>query len=60
MIVSANEEVFASVHVSVETKGNVLAAIRFLHGVAANELEISELDFQDPDYKLLMMIRAVR
>jgi hypothetical protein len=54
------EEVFAPANVSVAACGNVLAAVAFLHGLAADELEPEELLYQDSDYELLITIRAVR
>jgi len=38
--------------------GNVLAATAFLHGLAAEELTREELDHRDPDYELLIGVRA--
>ncbi len=40
--------------VRVESFGNVLASVAFLHGLAAHELRQEELDYQDPDYQLLI------
>jgi SAM-dependent methyltransferase len=58
------EELFKSVfpadHIQVEAHGNVLAAISFLHGLASQELNSKELSFTDPDYQLLITIRAER
>ena len=53
-------EVFTQENVAVETYGNVLAAVAFLHGVAAQELQQAELDYCDPDYQLLLVVRAVK
>ena len=44
--------------VSVEAHGNVLVAVAFLHGLAASELRPEELDPHDPDYPLLITVRA--
>jgi hypothetical protein len=44
--------------VEVETRGNVLAAIAFLHGVAAEELSAAELEYRDPEYEVLLLARA--
>jgi hypothetical protein len=44
--------------VTVLTYGNVLTAISFLHGLAAEELKKCELDFRDSDYQLLIGVRA--
>ena len=54
------EEVFPSDHVTVEAYGNVLAAVSFLHGLAAEELTKEELDHIDPDYEVLITVRAVK
>jgi SAM-dependent methyltransferase len=44
--------------VEVTVFGNVLAAIAFLHGVAAEELTPQELELVDPDYQLLLAVKA--
>lgn len=54
------EEVFPTSNIEVEAHGNVLAAIAFLHGLAAEELEPRELDYHDPDYEMLITLRAVK
>jgi SAM-dependent methyltransferase len=54
------EEVFPTANVRVEAHGNVLAAIGFLHGLAAEELRQKELDYQDPDYEVVITLRAVK
>jgi SAM-dependent methyltransferase len=46
--------------VTVKAYGNVLAAVAFLHGLAAEELREDELNWPDPDYELLIAIRAVK
>ena len=38
----------------------VLAAAAFLFGLAVEELRPEELDYQDPDYELLIAVRAVK
>lgn len=53
-------DLFGSENVAVETYGNVLAACAFLHGLAAHELKREELDYHDPDYQVLITVRAVR
>jgi SAM-dependent methyltransferase len=53
-------EFFPEKSVKVESHGNVLAAIAFLHGLASRELRQRELDFQDPDFQVLITIRAVK
>jgi glycosyltransferase involved in cell wall biosynthesis len=52
--------VFGPENISVAGHGNVLAAVAFLEGLAAGELEASELDNVDPDYPVIVSIRAVR
>ncbi len=44
----------------VQTHGNVLAAIAFLHGLAADDLRRKKLDHCDPDYQVLLTVRAVK
>jgi hypothetical protein len=52
--------VFPPELVSVAPYGNVLSAIAFLHGLAAEELRPEELDHHDPDYQVLIAVRAVK
>jgi len=54
------EEVFLPADVTVRSYGNVLAANAFLHGLATEELRQEELDYDDPDYELLITVRAVK
>jgi SAM-dependent methyltransferase len=54
------EEIFPPDYVTVEAYGNVLAAIAYLHGLAAEELRQDELDHRDPDYQVLITVRAVK
>jgi SAM-dependent methyltransferase len=44
--------------VEVESHGNVLAATAFLHGLASCELRPRELEHRDPEYQLLITVRA--
>lgn len=53
-------DAFGPDRVTVSAHGNVLAAVSFLHGLASHELEPEELDFHDPDYQLLITLRAVK
>jgi SAM-dependent methyltransferase len=53
-------EFFNEENVAVNSYGNVLATIAFLHGLAAEELKQSELDYQDPDYEMLITVRALK
>ena len=52
------EEAFPPGDVQVETYGNVLAAVAFLHGLAAHELKREELDLHDPNFEVLIGVRA--
>jgi hypothetical protein len=54
------EEVFLPANVSVESYGNVLAANAFMHGLVTEDLRVEELDYRDPDYELLITVRAVK
>jgi SAM-dependent methyltransferase len=44
--------------VTVETHGNVLAAASFLYGLGRDDLTRRELEHHDPDYELLITVRA--
>ncbi|HZA97267.1 MAG TPA: methyltransferase domain-containing protein [Gemmatimonadales bacterium] len=52
------EELFPAEQVTVTGYGNVLAAVSFLHGLAAGELTSEELDQADRAYELLVGVRA--
>ena len=54
------EETFPGTDVEIEAHGNVLAAVAFLEGLAVRELREEELDHHDPDYELLITLRAVK
>jgi len=51
---------FPSDHVSVESAGNVLAAITFLHGLTLEEIDRTALDIRDPTYPIVVSVRAVK
>ena len=53
-------EVFPQDQVVVETRGNVLSSIAFLHGLLASELSRTELDHNDPDYQMCVFVRATK
>ena len=53
-------ESFGRDNVNVTVYGNVLAAIAFLHGLATEELTTEELDSLDPDYEVLLALRAIK
>jgi len=52
--------VFPEANVQVEAYGNVLTSIAFLHGLAVEELKPHELEAKDPDFEMLITIRAVK
>lgn len=54
------EEIFPVADIRVSSYGNVLTAIAFLQGLAAKELRKKELDYHDPDYEILIAVRAVK
>lgn len=54
------EECFQPAQIEIETFGNVLTAISFLHGLAAAELQPEELDYRDPNYEVTIAVRAVK
>ena len=54
------EEVFGAGNVTVRSYGNVLAAISFLEGLAAEDLKKKELDAADRRYEVLIAVRAVK
>jgi ubiquinone/menaquinone biosynthesis C-methylase UbiE len=51
-------EVFSPEGVEVESHGNVLTAVAFLHGLGRQELHQAELEFTDPDFPLVLTLRA--
>jgi SAM-dependent methyltransferase len=53
-------EFFNPDQVEVSAYGNVLAAVCFLHGLAAEDLSSADLDFHDPDYQVVITARAVK
>lgn len=52
------EEVFPKENILVHSYGNVLAAISFLEGLAVEDIKRKELDSHDPNYEVLIAIRA--
>jgi SAM-dependent methyltransferase len=54
------EEVFTGGDVSAEPFGNVLIATAFLQGMALHEMTAEELDYRDPDYEVIITIRATK
>jgi hypothetical protein len=54
------EEFFCAEDVLVQAHGNVFVAVAFLHGLASEELSPKELEFNDPDYQVLITVRALK
>lgn len=52
--------VFPEENLQIASHGNVKSAIAFLHGVAYQELRRKDLEYNDPDYQVLISIRAVK
>ena len=46
--------------VEVAAHGNVLTAMAFLQGLSSRDLRADELDREDPDYEVLITVRAVK
>jgi SAM-dependent methyltransferase len=46
--------------VQIEAHGNVLAATAFLQGLSSRDLRPDELDYRDPDYEVLITVRAAK
>lgn len=54
------ESVFPAEGVEVASHGNVAASVAFLHGLSSGELSSKVLGHNDPDYQLLITVRAVK
>jgi SAM-dependent methyltransferase len=52
------EEAFRAGNVVVQSNGNVLAAMVMLQGLAAEDIDDADLDFNDPDYPVILAARA--
>lgn len=52
------ENAFPDGETSVGSYGNVLSAMCTLHGMASEELSEKELDYNDPDFEVIVTIRA--
>jgi hypothetical protein len=53
-------DAFGPENVEVKTYGNVLAATAFLHGLAAEELSVHEIECNDPEQEITVAVRAVK
>jgi len=54
------EEVFPEKNIFVQAFGNVMTTTAFLHGLAVQELKKEELEYNDPNYELLITVKAVK
>lgn len=54
------EEVFPVSYLTVESFGNVFAAVALMHGLKATDLRPEELVYSDPQYQILITVRAVK
>lgn len=54
------EEAFPAANLDVQAHGNVLAAVAFLEGLAAEELRLEELTHRDPAYEVLVTVLATK
>ena len=52
------EPAFGPANTTVESYGNVLTAVGFLHGLSVGELRPDELNASDPCYQLIVAVRA--
>lgn len=53
-------EFFDAENISISSFGNVLAAVAFLEGMASKELKRKELNYHDPDYEVIITVRAIK
>lgn len=51
-------ERFTTAALDIEAFGNVLSATAFLYGLADSDLKRRELDYLDPDYEVIIGVRA--
>ena len=52
------DEWFPDAQTEVTPYGNVLSAMSYLHGLASEELATAELDYVDPDFEVIVGVRA--
>jgi hypothetical protein len=51
---------FGASEIQIEAHGNIYAAVAFLHGLAVQDVDRRKLDDVDPDFEVLIGIRARR
>jgi SAM-dependent methyltransferase len=54
------EDAFPAGNVTVQAYGNVLAASAFLQGLAVEDVRREKLDYRDPNYEVLITVRAIK
>ena len=54
------EECFDAESLTLRLYGNVYAATAFLHGLAVEELDQAKLSYSDPDFEMLIAVRATK
>ncbi|KAB2835358.1 MAG: glycosyltransferase [Candidatus Brocadia sp.] len=54
------EEIFPASHLTVESFGNVFAAVALMHGLRTTDLRPEELVYNDPLYQIVITVRVVK
>ncbi|MCG7392182.1 class I SAM-dependent methyltransferase [Microvirga sp. ACRRW] len=54
------EEAFSKENISLDTYGNIVAAVALLHGLASEDLKEDELKIRDPDYQVVIGVCATK
>ncbi len=54
------QENFPGAQATISSYGNVLSAVSYLHGLAAEELNPADLDVLDPDFAVIVTARVVK
>lgn len=52
------QDFFPPEQLQIQGHGNVLAAVSYLHGMAVEDLSAEELEHRDPDYEIVITLRA--
>ena len=54
------QETFPGADITVGSYGNVLSAMCALHGVVSEEIDKKELDYHDPDFEVIVTVKAIK
>ena len=54
------KEIFPEANIAIRAYGNVMAATAFINGLAVKDLSQNELDRNDPNYEVVIVVRAIR